>query len=101
MYTNLLFYNPILFLIVALLITLLYKYIQPTWFTILFFVFLVIVGYECLNAFIILIFQLVPMTFGRLIYKISHSLILNLCYGEVLYLIVLLLPKRFKKISIN
>ncbi len=101
MYTNLLFYNAILFLIVALLITLLYKYIQPTWFTILFFVFLVIVGYECLNAFIILIFQLVPMTFGRLIYKISHSLILNLCYGEVLYLIVLLLPKRFKKISIN
>ncbi len=101
MYTNLLFYNAILFLILGFVIFILYKYIQPNWFTILLFIVLVIVSYECLNAIIILIFQLVPMTFSRLIYKISHSLLLNLIYGEILYLIVLLLPKRFKRISIN
>lgn len=101
MYTNLLFYNAILFFGVGLLTMLLYRYIRYTWLSLLLFIFLGIVGYECMNALVILIFQLVPMTFYRLLYKIIHSLILNLLYGEVIYLIIWLLPKKYKKIAIN
>ena len=97
MYTNLLFYNAILFFGVGLLTMLLYRYIRYTWISLLLFIFLGIVGYECMNALVILIFQLVPMTFYRLLCKIIHSLL----YGEVIYLIIWLLPKKYKKIAIN
>ena len=101
MYTNMLFYNAILFLMLGLLSVLLYRYIQVNWLSILLFIFIMIVSYECMNAIIILIFNLVPMTFYRLLYKLGHSLLLNLLYGELLYFIIWLLPKKYKKIAIN
>ena len=101
MYTNLLFYNAIFFLGLAVIIMFLYRNIRLTWISILLFISLTIVSYECMNAIIILIFQLVPMTFYRLLYKILHSLLLNLLYGEVLYFVIRLLPKKYKRISIN
>lgn len=101
MYTNLLFYNAILFTIIGAIVLLLYKYICPNWFSILLFVIIVIGAYECMNAIIISLFQLVPMTFYRLLYKFSHSLLLNLCYAEILYFIIWLLPSKYKKIAIN
>lgn len=101
MYTNLLFYNAVLFLAVGLILMFLYRYIRPSWLSLILFIVVVIVGYECMNAIVILAFQLVPMTFYRLLYKISHSLLLNLCYGEILYFIIWLLPERYKRVSIN
>lgn len=101
MYTNLLFYNAILFTIIGILVFFLYKYIRSTWLSLLLFIVIIIVAYECMNAIIILLFQLVPMTFYRLLYKISHSLVLNLIYAEILYFIIWLLPNKYKKISIN
>lgn len=101
MYTNLLFYNAILFTVLGLVIFLLYKYIRPTWISLLLFVVIVIGIYESMNAIVILSFHLVPMTFYRLMYKISHSLLFNLCYAEVLYFIIWLLPKKYKKVAIN
>lgn len=101
MYTNLLFYNAIFFLGLAVIIMFLYRNIRLTWISVLLFISLAIVSYECMNAIIILIFQLVPMTFYRLLYKILHSLLLNLLYGEVLYFVIQLLPKKYKRISIN
>lgn len=101
MYTNLLFYNAVLFLAVGLILMFLYRYIRPSWLSLILFIVVVIAGYECMNAIVILAFQLVPMTFYRLLYKISHSLLLNLCYGEILYFIIWLLPERYKRVSIN
>ena len=101
MYTNLLFYNAILFLGIGLLTMFFHRYIRLTWFSLILFVVLVIVGYECANAILILIFNLVPMTFYRLLYKISHSLLLNICYAELVYFIIWLLPKKYKKVAIN
>ena len=72
MYTNLLFYNAILFLAVGCITMFMNRYIRRTWLSTLLFLVVAIVGYECMNAIIILIFQLVPMTFSRLIYKVSH-----------------------------
>lgn len=101
MYTNLLFYNAVLFLAVGLILMFLYRYIRPSWLSLILFIVVVIAGYECMNSIVILAFQLVPMTFYRLLYKISHSLLLNLCYGEILYFIIWLLPERYKRVSIN
>lgn len=101
MYTNLLFYNAILFTIIGLVVVFLYKYIRPSWVSLLLFIIAVISCYECMNAIIILIFQLVPMTFYRLLYKIGHSLLLNLGYAEVIYFIIWLLPSKYKTLAIN
>ena len=101
MYTNLLFYNAILFLGLGALVLLLYRYIRLNWLSLLLFISLAIIGYEVMNVIVILIFQLVPMTFYRFLYKISHSLLLNLIYGEVLYLIISLIPKKYKRLTIN
>ena len=101
MYTNLLFYNAILFLGLGVIIMFLHRYIRLNWLSLLLFISLAIIGYEAMNVIIILIFQLVPMTFYRFLYKISHSLLLNLIYGELLYLIIILIPKKYKKFAIN
>lgn len=100
-YTNLLFYNAILFLAIGILVIFLYRYIRLTWISLILFVVVAISGYECLNAIIIIAFQLVPMTFYRLLYKISHSILLNICYAELVYFIIWLLPMRYKKVAIN
>ena len=60
-----------------------------------------IIIYECSFALVIVIFNLVPMSIYRLLYKISHSIILNIIYGELLYFIIQLLPKKYKKVRIN
>lgn len=101
MYTNLLFYNAILFLGLGALVMILYRYIRLNWLSLFLFISLAIIGYEVMNVIVILIFQLVPMTFYRFLYKIGHSLLLNLIYGEILYLIISLIPKKYKKFAIN
>ena len=67
----------------------------------LFYIILVIVCYEVLTASILLIFNMVPITFYKIIYKIRHSLIINIIYGELLYFIIKIIPEKYKRISIN
>lgn len=100
-YTNLLFLNGFLFLLIALLYVKLYKEIGDGVIRILISILLCIVIYELLTAGIILIFNLVPLTFSKVLYKIDHSLLLNLIYGEILFLITKLLPKKYYKAHIN
>ena len=101
LYTNMVFYNAILFLGLGFIIMLLYRYIRIHWLSLILFVIAVIFCYEGMNAIIILSFQLVPMTFYRFLYKVLHSLLLNIIYAELLYFIIWLLPKKYKEISIN
>lgn len=100
-YTNLWFLNGILFLFLAFLTTKLYKLIGDNYLKILLQILIMIFIYESSYALLIALFHLVPMTFGRLFYKISHSILLNLIYGEILYVIIRALPKKFKKMRIN
>lgn len=100
-YTNLLFFNAILFFIMALVVTKLYRIIGDSYIRIIVNILLIIVLYELLTALIIFAFNLVPVTIERVLYKIGHSLILNLIYGEILYVIVKKLPKKYHKTSIN
>ena len=100
-YTNLLFFNAILFLIIAFILRYIYKHYEVSWFSIILYIALIIFTYETLTGTIIFIFQLVPITIDKIIYKISHSLLLNIIYIEIVYLILKLIPKKYKKISIN
>lgn len=101
MYTNLLFYNGMLFLVLGFITMALYRYIRTSWISIILYVVVIIASYECLNAFIIFSFQLVPITFSKLLYKILHSLLFNIIYAEIIYFIIWLLPNKYKKIAIN
>jgi len=100
-YTNLLFFNGVLFFIIGLLTIYFYKIYEMNSIKLLIYIILVITIYEVLTASILLVFNIVPITFYKVIYKISHSLILNIIYGELLYLIIKIIPKKHKKISIN
>ena len=100
-YTNLLFLNGFLFLLMALLYLKLHREIGESVIRILINILLCIVIYELLTASVILVFNLVPITFSKVLYKIGHSLLLNLIYGEILYLILKLVPKKYYKSHIN
>ena len=100
-YTNLLFFNGLLFLLIAYITTLLYKQFGESYLKILLNVLIIIVIYEVITALCILLFNLVPISINSVLYKISHSLLFNLIYAELLYLILNLVPKKYKKIMIN
>lgn len=100
-YTNLLFFDGILFLGVALLSKILYKNLEVHSFSLIFHISLIIIFYESFTAFLLFFFHLVPITISFLIYKIIHSLLLNIIYIEIIYFLLKLIPKRYKKISIN
>lgn len=100
-YTNLLFWNGLLFVVLALLSKFIYKNLDVNWFKQIFLVVFIIAIYESMNALIIFCFQLVPITFSLLFYKILHSLILNILYVEIIYFLLKLVPKKYKKITIN
>lgn len=100
-YTNLLFWNAILFLEIAYVSRFLYHNFEVGFIRLIFLVSIIVVVYESSTAFIIFLFQLVPITFSKLFYKIIHSLLFNIFYIQFLYWILKVIPKKYKKISIN
>ncbi len=100
-YTNLLFFNALAFLFIAYITSIFYKQFGNGYLYILLHVFISIVLYELLTVCCIIMFNLVPISIDRIIYKISHSLIINLIYAELLYIIIQRLPKKYRKVSIN
>ena len=100
-YTNLIFFNGILFVIIAYLSSFIYRNYEINYLKLIVYIILVVTTYELLTGLILLVFNLVPVTISKIFYKIIHSLILNIIYGELLYLILNVLPKKYKKISIN
>ncbi len=100
-YTNLLFLNGILFLILSIMIKYLYKNFEVNYLNIILYVIILITIYEGLQAGLIIIFNLVPMSFSKLFYKISHSLLLNIIYAEILYFTINHISKKYRKININ
>lgn len=100
-YTNLLFYDAIVLFIFGLIMIKLYKNIGYNYVKVLIYALLSIIVYELFNSLIILIFNLVPINPMKVLYKISHSIILNIIYISILYLIIKKLPKKYKKVRIN
>jgi len=100
-YTNLLLFNASLFTIIGFITKYIYKNFKINYIRIIIYIILIITIYESLTAIILLILNLVPITLNNVIYKITHSIILNIIYTEILYLIINKLPKKYKRISIN
>mgnify|MGYP002773024984 FL=1 len=101
LYTNLIFYNAIIFTIIGIISKYIYKHYEINYLNIIIQIILIVTIYELLNALIIILFNLVPMSVSRLFYKITHSLLLNIIYSELLLLIINILPSKYKKVNIN
>ncbi len=100
-YTNLIFFNGVLFLIIAFINKILQKNISLNTINLLFETIGIIILYESLTGIILFAYNMVPITFYKVFYKIGHSLLLNIIYIEVIYYIIKKIPKKYKKISIN
>lgn len=101
LYTSLIFYNAIIFTIIGIISKYIYKHYEINYLNIIIQIILIVTIYELLNALIIILFNLVPMSISRLFYKITHSLLLNIIYSELLLLIINILPNKYKKVNIN
>ena len=101
LYTSLIFYNAITFTIIGIISKYIYKHYEINYLNIIIQIILIVTIYELLNALIIILFNLVPMSISRLFYKITHSLLLNIIYSELLLLIINILPNKYKKVNIN
>ena len=100
-YTNLIFFNGLLFLGIAYFSKIVHRNYEMNYLKLIIYIILVVTIYESVTGIILFIFNLVPVTPYKVFYKIIHSLILNIIYGELIYLILNVLPKKYKKISIN
>ena len=100
-YTDLLFFNGVLFFIIALTNSKFQKNFSINALNILLETIGLIIIYETTTALLLVIYNIVPITIYKIYYKIIHSLLLNGIYVEVLYLILKIIPKKYKKISIN
>ena len=87
-FTNLLFFDGVIFLIISLVSVKIYKNFIVDKYKNIMYVFLIIILYEFLVASIFLIFNLVPICFYDFVYKISHTLLINVVYGFLLYEII-------------
>lgn len=101
LYTNLLFLNGLLFVLITLISKVIYKNFETSYIKLILYTIIIIIVYETVYAGILFIYRVVPITLYKLIYKISHTLILNIIYTELLYFIINKLPKKYKRISIN
>ncbi len=100
-YTNLLFFNGFAFLFLAFLITKIYQLFGSGYIKILFNILIIIIAYELLTVLILILFNLVPVTLNKVFYKITHSILLNLIYGEIVYFILTKIPKKYLKVPLN
>ncbi len=96
--TNMLFFNGILFLLVGIFVLYFSKNIGVDYIKIVILVCFLIICYEGVSALIISLLGLVNISLDDVIYKIGHSLVLNLIYAELLFIVIKFLPK---KININ
>lgn len=101
LYTNLLFFDGLVFLLFGLIIRFIYNNLDVSHIKMSLYILFFIVFYEVIMTVFILIFDLVPITLQEVLYKISHSLLLNILYGELVLGIIRLLPQKYKRIDIN
>lgn len=97
LYTNLFLANAIFFLSIGILINKLEKRIKLNKISIVFYAIFSIFVYELLIVLSIMIFNLVPITLSRVIYKITHSLLLNVIYVVIIFFLLSTSNKKYKK----
>lgn len=97
-YTNTPFINTISFLAVAYIITLIYEYIRVSKFNILLINLVVILFYQTISYLLLCAVRYSTFNETTFIENLYSSLILNLIYGLILYIILEIINKKRKKI---
>ena len=101
LYSPFVIFNGVIFVVIGLLSKYIFDTFELSYIKLLFYNILVVVIYETLLFLIIVMFNLVDVNIYDLFYKILHSLILNLIYGQFLYFIIRKTPEKYRKININ
>ncbi len=101
LYTNMLFYNGIIFLVLGLLNIFINKKVQVNYLTIIFILLLNITLYVLLNSLLLFSCNIIEMSIEKIIYILTHSIVLNLVYGYLLFVIIKRLSKNKKSIKLN
>ena len=101
LYTNLLFYNGVLFLVLGLLNIYINKKIEVNYLTIILILLLNITLYVLLNSIILYICNIVTITPLKIVYIYLHSLILNMVYGYLLFVVIKKKNSKKKSIKLN
>ena len=101
LYTNQLFLNGVIFILLGLIIIYLYNKITINYLTIIIISLFIIVLYISITGILLLIFKVVPISINKLLYIIKKSLLLNLIYSEILFVIINNIPNKYKKLHIN
>ena len=97
-YTNLLMCHVILFVFVAFMSKKIWKNMQLNFITIPFFIALIIGIYHASFLLLLSLFNIVNPSIQSFLYLWSHSILLNIIYGEILYLILNKLNKKYHRL---
>jgi len=93
-YMNTIFYNFFIFVLLGFIISFFY-YIFKTSITITMFISLiVIISYRTINTLFILLFKTIPINFNIYLYSIYSSLILNIIFCIIGYILTKLYSKK-------
>ncbi len=95
LYTSQLFLHTIIFIILATIARIVYNNFPQSLLHTIIYIIITIFIYELLMGTLLYIFQIVPVSFNRINYQFTHSLITNIIYGIILYKIIKL--KEHKK----
>lgn len=101
LYTNLLFLNMIVFVILGFCTMLSHKYLDTNFIMILIKTIALIILYQALTSFYFWIFQVVPVSWNDFLYLVEHTLLINIIYAELGYILIRILPKKYLGLSIN
>lgn len=94
LYTNLLFFHLIIFIILGFITKYIYKNFTLTPLRLIIFITIIISLYEVIVFLTLSLFRIIPLELSKLTYKITHSIIINVIYAEILYLISTLKIKK-------
>lgn len=101
LYTNLLFLNMIVFVILGFCTMLSHKYLDTNFIMILIKTIALIILYQALTSFYFWVFQVVPVSWNDFLYLVEHTLLINIIYAELGYILIRILPKKYLGLSIN
>lgn len=93
LYSNIFLYNTLIFLLLSKINKKIFKYLQVNLFNKIIVLFFNIIIYDLINFLIVYFSKYNKIVFNDLIYKISHSLIINIMFIVIMNM---LLKKRFK-----
>lgn len=95
-YTNTLYLNLLIFLLIAVIIRFLYFFVSSNILSTIFLTIFSIVLYRSFTYFLLVLIGFFPLDWMRLLEGIYSSLIINVIYIIILYFVCIWLAKRFR-----